>query len=65
MTAQLPDGFVVRLNRHTRVVDDGAALVGGSPTRISRLKLLARRSMRGRTVTVTDAASRALADHPS
>lgn len=63
MTGRLPDGFVVRLNRHTRVVDDGAVLVGGSPTRISRLKPLARRSIRGRTITVTDAASRALADH--
>ena len=59
----LPDGFVVRLNRHTRVLDDGAALVGGSPTRISRLKPLALRSMRGREITVTDAASRALAGH--
>lgn len=63
MTGRLPDGFVVRLNRHTRVVDDGAVLVGGSPTRISRLKPLARRSIRGRMITVTDAASRALADH--
>ena len=59
----LPDGFVVRLNRHTRVLDDGAALVGGSPTRISRLKPLALRSIRGREITVTDAASRALAGH--
>ncbi|GAA4372917.1 mycofactocin biosynthesis glycosyltransferase MftF [Agromyces bauzanensis] len=63
MTARLPDGFVVRLNRHTRVIDDGAVLVGGSPTRISRLKPLARRAIRGRTMTVTDASSRALADH--
>ncbi|WP_448006319.1 mycofactocin biosynthesis glycosyltransferase MftF [Agromyces bauzanensis] len=63
VTARLPDGFVVRLNRHTRVIDDGAVLVGGSPTRISRLKPLARRAIRGRTITVTDASSRALADH--
>ncbi|MDQ2662155.1 MAG: mycofactocin biosynthesis glycosyltransferase MftF [Actinomycetota bacterium] len=63
MNTRLPDGFVVRFNRHTRVVDDGAVLVGGSPTRISRLKPLARRGIRHRTVTVTDAASRALADH--
>lgn len=63
MTARLPDGFVVRLNRHTRVIDDGAVLVGGSPTRISRLKPLARRAIRGRFITVTDASSRALADH--
>lgn len=63
MTARLPDGFVMRLNRHTRVIDDGAVLVGGSPTRISRLKPLARRAIHGRTITVTDATSRALADH--
>ncbi|WP_136707399.1 mycofactocin biosynthesis glycosyltransferase MftF [Agromyces sp. H66] len=63
VTARLPDGFVVRLNRHTRVIDDGAVLVGGSPTRISRLKPLARRAILGRTITVTDASSRALADH--
>ena len=63
MTARLPDGFTVRLNRHTRVVDDGAVLVGGSPTRISRLKPLARDRLRDGVLTVTDAASRALADH--
>ncbi len=63
MMGRLPDGFVVRLNRHTRIIDDGAVLVGGSPTRISTLKPLARRSIRGRSITVTDAASRALADH--
>ena len=63
MTAALPDGFAVRLNRHTRVVDDGAVLVGGSPIRIARLTPLARARLRGGRVTVTDATSRALADH--
>lgn len=63
MTAVLPDGFVVRLNRHTRALDGGAVLVGGSPTRISRLKPRARAALEGRTITVTDAASRTLADH--
>ncbi|MGW4929576.1 mycofactocin biosynthesis glycosyltransferase MftF [Agromyces sp. NPDC004153] len=63
MTVRLPDGFTVRLNRHTRVVDDGAVLVGGSPTRISRLKPLARDRLRDGELRVTDAASRALADH--
>jgi mycofactocin system glycosyltransferase len=62
-SAALPDGFVVRLNRHTRVLDDGAALAGGSPTRISRLKPLARRTVRDRTITVKDAVSRTLAGH--
>ena len=63
MTARLPDGFAVRLNRHTRVVDGGAVLVGGSPTRISRLKPLARDHLHDGELVVTDAASRALADH--
>lgn len=61
--ARLPDGFVVRLNRHTRVVDDGAVLVGGSPTRISRLKPAALGRIRDGELTVTDASSRALANH--
>ncbi|MGR0221479.1 mycofactocin biosynthesis glycosyltransferase MftF [Agromyces sp. ZXT2-6] len=63
MTAGLPDGFTVRLSRHTRVVDDGAVLVGGSPIRIARLKPAARAALHGHEVTVADAASRAFADH--
>jgi mycofactocin system glycosyltransferase len=59
----LPDGFTVRLNRHTRVVDGGAVLVGGSPTRISRLKRAALGRIREGELTVTDAASRTLASH--
>ena len=59
----LPDGFTVRLSRHTRVVDDGAVLVGGSPIRISRLTPRARPHLRQGLLTVSDAASRALADH--
>lgn len=60
---ELPDGFVVRLNRHTRVVDGGAVLVGGSPTRISRLKRAALGRIRDGELTVTGASSRALAAH--
>ena len=63
MTTQLPDGFTVRFNRHTRAVDDGTVLVGGSPLRISRLKPLALRSIRGREVTVADASSQSLTEH--
>ncbi|MDR5700458.1 mycofactocin biosynthesis glycosyltransferase MftF [Agromyces sp. LY-1074] len=63
MSARLPAGFVVRLNRHTRVVDDGAVLVGGSPTRISRLKPAALGRIHDGELTVTDASSRALAEH--
>ena len=60
---KLPDGFVVRLGRHTRVIDDGAVLVGGAPTRVARLKPVARGLLQGGAVTVTDAASRTLAEH--
>jgi mycofactocin glycosyltransferase len=63
MRARLPEGFLVRLGRHTRVIDDGAVLVGGSPTRVARLKPAARGALHGSEVTVTDAASRALAEH--
>ncbi len=59
----LPDGFVVRLNRHTRVVEGGDVLVGGSPTRVARLRPAARTVIRDRVLTVTDAGSRALAEH--
>lgn len=63
MSAHLPDGFVMRLNRHTRVVDGGAVLVGGSPTRISRLKRAALGRLRAGELTVADGSSRALAAH--
>jgi len=59
----LPDGFVVALSRHTRVVDDGDVLVGGSPTRVARLKLAARALLHDGRVVVSDARSRALARH--
>ncbi|UOW00274.1 mycofactocin biosynthesis glycosyltransferase MftF [Agrococcus sp. SCSIO52902] len=59
----LPGGISVRLGRHTRVIDDGAVLVGGSPIRIVALTPRARSHLDGDLVTVTDAASRALADH--
>ncbi|QTX05729.1 mycofactocin biosynthesis glycosyltransferase MftF [Agromyces archimandritae] len=59
----LPDGFVVRLNRHTRRTESGRVLIGGWPTRVSRLKPLAAALLRGRRLRVRDAASRALAEH--
>src|SRR5690606_25715010 len=59
----LPDGFVVALSRHTRVVDDGDVLVGGSPTRVARLKPAARALLHDGRVVVSDARSRALARH--
>lgn len=59
----LPAGFTVRLGRHTRVADDGAVLVGGSPTRVARLKPPARAHLRAGEVVVRDATSAALAEH--
>jgi len=35
--ARLPDGFAVQVDRRVRVIGQGAALLGGSPTRILRL----------------------------
>ncbi|MFF5010913.1 mycofactocin biosynthesis glycosyltransferase MftF [Streptomyces phaeochromogenes] len=58
----LPYGFVVTLDRHTRVLDDGRALLGGHPTRLLRLSARARPLLAGRTVRVRDAASAVLAD---
>jgi mycofactocin glycosyltransferase len=59
----LPEGMVVRLGRHTRVLDDGMLLVGGNPTRVARLKPGAAALVRERVVVVRDAATRALAAH--
>ncbi|MEU6251380.1 mycofactocin biosynthesis glycosyltransferase MftF [Streptomyces sp. NPDC047043] len=58
----LPLGCVVQLDRHTRVVDGGRALLGGFPTRLLRLTPKARRRLVGRTLPVRDAASALLAD---
>ena len=35
--ARLPDGFAVQVDRRVRVLGDGSALLGGSPTRLLRL----------------------------
>ncbi|MER5183426.1 mycofactocin biosynthesis glycosyltransferase MftF [Streptomyces sp. NPDC002896] len=58
----LPHGFVVTLDRHTRVLDRGRALLGGQPTRLLKLSPRARPLLTGRTVRVRDAASAVLAD---
>lgn len=59
--SSLPDGFTVRLSRHTRVLEGGRVLVGGAPTRVVRL----RSSTLAPTgeLVVCDAATRALAEH--
>lgn len=58
----LPPGFVVTLDRDTRVLDGGRALLGGSPTRLLRLTERARALLAGRTVDVRDRAGAILAD---
>ncbi|MFF5303766.1 mycofactocin biosynthesis glycosyltransferase MftF [Streptomyces sp. NPDC013161] len=58
----LPVGFQVELDRHTRIVDGGRALVGGFPTRLIRLTARAQRLFAGRTLRVRDAAGALLAD---
>ncbi|MGY1715662.1 mycofactocin biosynthesis glycosyltransferase MftF [Geodermatophilus sp. SYSU D01106] len=59
--ARLPDGYAVRLAPGTRRVEDGTALVGGSPLRLLRLSPAARRLLDGDRLTVADARTAALA----
>lgn len=58
----VPIGFVVRLNRHARVLDAGRALLGGAPTRVVYLTRLAQSLLTDRTIRVRDAAGAVLAD---
>lgn len=58
----LPIGFAVELNRHARVIDGGRALLGGTPTRLLRLKPRARGLLEGRVLRVRDGAGAVLAD---
>ncbi|MGW2342600.1 mycofactocin biosynthesis glycosyltransferase MftF [Streptomyces sp. NPDC001661] len=58
----LPHGFVVALDRRTRVIDGGRALLGGYPTRLLRLTPRARALLTGRTLRVRDRAGAVLAD---
>jgi mycofactocin system glycosyltransferase len=58
----LPSGLTIRLNRHTRVLDGGGALLGGAPTRLVRLTERARHLIRDRELCVLDQASAVLAD---
>lgn len=58
----LPRGFAVALTRNARVLDRGAALLGGAPTRVVYLTKLAQTFLVRRSIRVTDAASAVLAD---
>lgn len=62
MTATLPEGFVVRLGRRVKALDGGRVLVGGSPTTVLSLAPRAVRNLHHGQLTVTDAATEALAN---
>ncbi len=61
----LPDGARVRLARRTSVLDGGAVLVGGAPTRVMRLSTAAQHAAGSlatqRELVVSDAITRGLA----
>ncbi len=62
MTApRLPDGFAVQVDRRVRVLGAGAALLGGSPTRLLRLAPAAQTLLDGGRLEVHDAVSAQLA----
>ncbi|MFV0252260.1 MAG: mycofactocin biosynthesis glycosyltransferase MftF [Beutenbergiaceae bacterium] len=61
MSDSLPDGFTVRLGRHTQITDGAVVLVGGMPTRVMRLSPPARAAMSGHRLVVRDEVSSALA----
>jgi mycofactocin system glycosyltransferase len=58
----LPSNFVVRLNESTQVIDDGAALVGGSPARYVRLSAAARECLNLREVVASNPTATSLAE---
>lgn len=60
---RLPDGFRVLLDRRTRRIDDGAALLGGAPPRLVHLSATARALLPppGRPLVVEGPVHRALA----
>ena len=59
--ARLPDGFAVQVDRRVRVLGQGAALLGGSPTRILRLAPAAQDMLADGRLKVSDAVSAELA----
>src|SRR5699024_2373286 len=61
VSTALPPGFRVRIADSVRVLDGGTALIGGSPTRLLRLKPRAAELLASGVLTVTDAVTAALA----
>lgn len=58
---RLPDGFAVQVDRRVKVLGEGAALLGGSPTRILKLAPVAQTMLSGGRLEVHDAVSAQLA----
>ncbi|MGE2735247.1 mycofactocin biosynthesis glycosyltransferase MftF [Mycolicibacterium vaccae] len=58
---RLPNGFAVQVDRRVRVLGEGAALLGGSPTRLLRLAPAAQTMLHGGRLEVHDAVSAQLA----
>src|SRR4051794_41541830 len=58
---RLPDGFAVQVDRRVRVLGAGAALLGGSPTRLLRLAPAAQSMLSSGRLEVRDAQSAQLA----
>lgn len=58
---RLPDGFAVQVDRRVRVLGDGSALLGGSPTRLLRLAPAAQGMISDGRLKVRDEVSAALA----
>src|SRR3982074_1235985 len=58
---RLPDGFAVQVDRRVKVLGEGSALLGGSPTRLLRLAPAAQTLLSGGRLEVHDAVSAQLA----
>ncbi|MDH6244814.1 mycofactocin biosynthesis glycosyltransferase MftF [Mycobacterium sp. OTB74] len=58
---RLPDGFVVQVDRRVKVLGEGSALLGGSPTRLLKLAPAAQTMLDGGRLEVHDAQSAQLA----
>jgi mycofactocin glycosyltransferase len=58
---RLPDGFAVQVDRRVKVLGEGSALLGGSPTRLLRLAPAAQTMLSGGRLEVHDAQSAQLA----
>src|SRR3954469_713353 len=58
---RLPDGFAVQVDRRVKVLGEGSALLGGSPTRLLRLAPAAQTMLTGGRLEVRDEVSAQLA----